>query len=276
MTGPYAIIPGEDYASLAHNVNNLMAQGGWEIVGRSYTVADANKRGYFYQTMQKVKEEANGEVMETRSMMDELLLPLKGHEYEEDVRRVISEVMAKNPDQYKAADRYEIPSNLLTRHDGEEFLCWLAADADDSDCADLVGYGNSIENAIMDMLRQMTCDDEYLLHHAHSVKNMDVTRASPEVEEALKDVLAVLAELPRSKCKPEWQPINTAPNNEWSFGIDLWAKEEWCPEGARFTDCHWKDHFGAWVCESVPPESFILKNVTHWMPVPKGPEESES
>jgi hypothetical protein len=56
---------------------------------------------------------------------------------------------------------------------------------------------------------------------------------------------------------PDWQPIDTAPQEGRILG--------WCvyPAGAEVRTCNWRK--GAWEFHGVN------QNVTHWLPVPEGP-----
>lgn len=70
---------------------------------------------------------------------------------------------------------------------------------------------------------------------------------------------------------PTWMPIESAP--KFSDEIDIWS------DGRRFTDCafgkptYGKEH--GWLYESRRdsdgPVYELVRNPTHWMPLPKSP-----
>ena len=69
-----------------------------------------------------------------------------------------------------------------------------------------------------------------------------------------------------------WQPIETAP--KFSDEIDIWAN------GERHVNCAFGGNQLGWIYESHPdgdgPVYEIVKNPTHWMPLPKPPADPTS
>jgi len=71
----------------------------------------------------------------------------------------------------------------------------------------------------------------------------------------------------------EWQPIETAPKD--GMAVDLWCVDS---DGSayRVTDCYWigpveSNEHGIGFWHDIDP----LTRVTHWMPPPDPPEESQ-
>lgn len=80
----------------------------------------------------------------------------------------------------------------------------------------------------------------------------------------------------RLRVPHQWQPIETAPDGDFTVKIDMWSGSK------RFTDCYWgrryKDEPYGWIYESgyVPsygPEESYVPDPSHWMPLPEPPEE---
>lgn len=65
----------------------------------------------------------------------------------------------------------------------------------------------------------------------------------------------------------EWQPIETAPEDEF---VLVWCPDFYCYEYGIAVlggeEGHWLTYEGDYELESAP---------THWMPLPKPPEEDE-
>lgn len=68
-----------------------------------------------------------------------------------------------------------------------------------------------------------------------------------------------------------WRTIETAPRD--GTKIDVWARDE------RTTDVYWSDIQDAWCIDgtygpSEPTPLAIYPRVSHWMPLPKAPQNA--
>jgi hypothetical protein len=61
----------------------------------------------------------------------------------------------------------------------------------------------------------------------------------------------------------EWQPIETAPKDQW---IDLWCANK-NGEGYRTVECRWSHDFNYFHQACAP----AIRNATHWRPIPEPP-----
>jgi hypothetical protein len=93
---------------------------------------------------------------------------------------------------------------------------------------------------------------------------------TPWLAEAARELIGKYPLLPRPEVVPPgWQPIATAPRD--GTLIDLWGDNHGLQ--SRWAECVWDKESDAWIWPQDSEFEMADVTFTHWMPLPKGPDE---
>jgi hypothetical protein len=138
--------------------------------------------------------------------------------------------------------------------------CQLAEDWTATNVYDMAMYPSNVRECVAEVLNAAPTLIEHNTQLASDNRDKDAVIMSQEGQiEQLRQQLATA----KAVGAAEWQPIETAPKDQW---IDLWCANK-NGEGYRTVECRWSPYFNYFHQACAP----AIRNATHWRPIPEPP-----